>query len=90
MSLKSFSILLSVLILASCGSLPAGESFKYDKGEVVYYKVDNVPMLVDKTIYKNGKKTYRVVFKNEDGVLQYATVEESEILVSPTSERVKP
>lgn len=69
--------------LISCNSLPSGDSFKYAKGEVVYYKIDNVPMLVDKPIYKNGEKKYRVVFKNDDGMLQYATVSESEIIISP-------
>lgn len=82
-----FFVLVSASVfLTSCKSVPKDDPFIYSKGEIVYYKINNVPMLVDKQIYKSGKKMYRVVFKNEEGFLMYNTVNEDEILSSPLSD----
>ncbi len=72
-------------LLVGCGSVPKDDPFKFAEDEVVYYTIDNVPMLVQKQIYKKGQKQYRVVFKNEEGFLQYNTVNEAEILSTPSS-----
>lgn len=73
------------LFLIGCNSVPKDDPFKYEEGEIVYYTIDNIPMLVHKQIYKNSKKQYEVVFKNEEGFLQYNTVNEEEILSTPFS-----
>ena len=78
--------------MASCDpvkKLPEGEEFQYDIGEVVYYKIDNMPMLIDKRMYKKGKKMYKVVFKNEDGQLLFNVVSEHEILSAPPFNRAR-
>lgn len=82
--MKWHSILLLGLILTlfAC-SATKNIDYKFDVGEVVYFKIDNVPMLIDKRMGKKNNKQYRVVFKNESGVLQYATVDESEIVLYP-------
>jgi hypothetical protein len=79
-------ILLPFLLLtAACASsrLPEGREFKYDVGEVVYYKVDQMPMLIDKKLVKNGQPVYRVVFKDAEGILKYNVIAEHEILDAP-------
>jgi hypothetical protein len=81
LALLSFTIISFLFI--GCNSVPKDDPFKFSEGEVVYYAIDNVPMLVEKQIFKKGKKQYRVVFKNEEGFLQYNTVAEEEILSTP-------
>lgn len=86
--MKAIKIALLILItsgffLVGCNSLPKGESFKYSEGEIVYYRIDNVPMIIDKQIYKNGEKKYKVVFKKDDGYLHYNTVKEEDLLKTP-------
>ncbi|MGY8952839.1 MAG: hypothetical protein ACKVJP_05690 [Flavobacteriales bacterium] len=78
--------------LVSCmssGKLPKGESFKYEEGEIVYYKVDHHPMLIEKQVVKKGTKYYKVIFKNKDGELMENEISEEELLSSPPANRAK-
>lgn len=80
------------LFLASCissGKLPEGESFKYSEGEIVYYKVDQHPMLIEKQVVKKGVKYYKVIFKNKDGELLENEISEDDLMSSPPSNRAK-
>ena len=80
------------LVLSSCflsSKLPEGETFNYEIGEVVYYKVDNMPMLIDKQIVKKGEKYYKVLFKNSEGTLMENEVSESELMSTPPLNRAK-
>jgi hypothetical protein len=82
MKYSTLFALLLFLLTAGCSSskLPEGREFKYDVGEVVYYKVDNMPMLIDKRLVKNGQPMYKVVFKDGDGILKFNVIAEHEIL----------
>ena len=73
----------------SSGKLPIGESFKYEEGEIVYYKVDHHPMLIEKQVVKKGTKYYKVIFKNKDGELMENEISEEELLSSPSANRAK-
>ncbi|MBD79306.1 MAG: hypothetical protein CL840_10325 [Crocinitomicaceae bacterium] len=78
--------------LISCigsGKLPKGETFKYQEGEVVYYKVDQHPMLIEKQIVKKGEKFYKVIFKNESGELMENEIKEDDLLSTPPVNRAK-
>ena len=89
---KLFFITISLAILQSCamlGGLPEGEEFNYQVGEIVYYKADNMPMLIEKQVYKKNLKKYDVVFKNKDGHLLYNTVLEEELLAAPPTKRAR-
>jgi len=89
---KLFFIALSLFISQSCsilGGLPDGEGFSYQVGEIVYYKPDNMPMLIEKQVYKKNEKKYDVIFKNKDGQLLYNTVLEEELLASPPAKRAR-
>ena len=87
-SVKLFisAIVIALFLVSACKSLPEGDGFKYARGEVVYYTIDNVPMLVDKQVFKNGQKKYKVVFKNEAGILATNLVNADELKSSPTTE----
>lgn len=90
--MKKILPFLLAAFLFSCDpvkKLPEGEEFQYDVGEVVYYKIDNMPMLIDKRMYKKNKKMYKVVFKNEAGQLLYNVVSEHEILAAPPFNRAR-
>ncbi len=78
-----FGFVASIVFLTACSSLPKSEEFKYSQGEIVYYVIDNVPMLIDKQVFKNEQKSYKVVFKNEEGAVVSNTVKEEEIQTSP-------
>lgn len=81
--MPAFRLLIPLFLLAaSCASnkLPEGRSFKFDVGEVVYYKIDQMPMLIDKQMVKNGQPMYKVVFKDSEGILKFNIVAEHEIL----------
>jgi hypothetical protein len=82
-------LVVSIFLLIGCAAKHPPEDFKYDIGEVVYYKIDNIPMLIDKRIYKKGQKKYKVVFKNEEGLLLYNIVLEHEILSAPPFDRMR-
>lgn len=69
--------------------LPEGEEFSYHEGEVVYYKVDHMPMLIEKQIVKKGEKYYLVIFKNAEGVLMENTLPETELQDTPPHNRAK-
>lgn len=71
------------------GGLPEGEEFAYEVGEIVYYKVDHMPMLIEKQVYKKKKKIYEVVFKDKDGHLLYNEVPEDELLATPPTNRAR-
>jgi hypothetical protein len=80
------------LLLASCflgGKLPEGEEFSFEEGEIVYYKVDNMPMLVEKQIVKKKTKYYKVIFKNAEGHLMENVVSEAELSSTPPVNRAK-
>jgi len=90
--IKLLFIALSFSTLQSCsmlGGLPEGKEFNYQVGEIVYYKPDNMPMLIEKQVYKKNEKKYHVVFKNKDGQLLYNTVLEEELLDSPPANRAR-
>lgn len=72
-------------LFVGCKSVPTDDPFKYEQGEIVYYTIDNIPMLIHKQIYKKNKKQYEVIFKNEQGLIQYNTVNEEEILATPAN-----
>jgi len=80
------------LFFASCNSskLPEGESFEYAEGEVVYYKIDNMPMIIKDRIYKNGRKIYNVYFKDENGFLVTSEVFEHELVNMPPQFQTPP
>lgn len=83
---------LLLVTLSSCSlfsKLPDGVEFSYHEGEVVYYKVDNMPMLIEKQIIKKGEKFYLVIFKNSDGVLMENTLPEEELQDTPPLNRAK-
>jgi hypothetical protein len=87
-----FSALVASIFLASCsssGKLAEGDSFKYKVGEIVYYKVDHMPMLIEKQLVSKGTKQYKVVFKNQDGELLMNVVNETELLPTPPHNRAK-
>lgn len=89
---KLFFFAISLAILQSCAmlsGLPEGEEFNYQVGEIVYYKADNMPMLIEKQVYKKNLKKYDVVFKNKDGHLLYNTVLEEELLAAPPTKRAR-
>ena len=80
------------MFLTSClssGKLPEGETFKYDEGEIVYYKVDQHPMLIEKRMVKKGVKYYKVIFKNKEGELLENEISEEDLLSSPPANRAK-
>jgi len=72
----------------SSGKLPEGQSFKYNEGEIVYYKVDQHPMLIEKCVVKKGVKYYKVIFK-KDGELMENEISEEDLLSSPPTNRAK-
>lgn len=78
-------ILFSVVLLAACSGnkLPEGETYEYAEGEVVYYKIDNMPMIVKERLYKNGRKMYNVYFKDENGFIVTSEVFEHELVNLP-------
>lgn len=85
-------IALITLTLSSCGlmnRLPEGESFKYEVGEIVYYRVDHMPMLIEKQMVKKKRKLYQVVFKNKEGQLLYNEVAEDDLLATPPVNRAR-
>ncbi|MCH9822020.1 MAG: hypothetical protein K0U33_01525 [Bacteroidetes bacterium] len=89
---KTLLITISIVALQACsmlGGLPEGEEFNYEVGEIVYFKADHMPMLIEKQVYKKKQKKYDVVFKNKDGHLLYNTVPEEELLATPPSNRAR-
>ncbi len=89
---RSTSIFMLIVIIQSCaaiGGLPDGEEYAYQVGEVVYYKTDHQPMLIQKQLYKKKKKQYEVVFKNEEGELLYNTVLEDELIGAPPENKAR-
>ncbi len=71
------------------GGLPEGEEFAYEVGEIVYFKADHMPMLIEKQVYKKKVKQYEVVFKNKDGELLNNTVSEDDLLATPPTNRAR-
>lgn len=88
-ALTAFFLALSIVACDPAKRLPEGEEFQYNVGEVVYYKIDNMPMLIDKRMYKKKQKMYKVVFKNENGQLLFNIVSEHEILAAPPFNRAR-
>jgi hypothetical protein len=95
-NLKQYKLLLLTgllsLTFSSCflsGKLPEGESFNFEEGEIVYYKVDQMPMLVEKQIVKKGEKYYKVLFKHADGHLMENVLPEKELSSTPPVNRAK-
>ncbi len=89
---KFLALSIAVFALSACsifGGLPEGEEFQYNVGEVVYYKSDYMPMLIEKQVYKKKTKKYEVVFKNEKGELLHNTVLEDELISTPPSNKAR-
>ena len=74
---------------ASSGKLAEGDSFKYNVGEIVYYKIDHMPMLIEKQVVVKGAKQYKVVFKNKEGELMMNVIDEVDLLATPPHNRAK-
>lgn len=93
---KTYKLSLVAIALAtlvsSCflgGKLPEGESFNYEEGEIVYYRVDHHPMIVEKQIVKKGEKYYKVMFRNDEGVPVENVIPEKDLLSTPPVNRAK-
>ncbi|UTW64393.1 hypothetical protein KFE98_09705 [bacterium SCSIO 12741] len=90
--MKNWLYILLVVLMSSCifgSALPEGEEYKFEVGEIVYYKTNHQPMLIDKRIYKKGEKRYKVVFKNESGELLHNEVTEDEVMADTPINRAR-
>lgn len=78
-------VILALCVITACSGnkLPEGETYEYAEGEVVYYKIDNMPMIVKERIYKDGRKMYNVYFKDENGFIVTSEVFEHELVNLP-------